>query len=110
MMYRLTELALRASTHLPLGPIDNPLNGVKPSFDFGGAFNTLWKQVLALAWGLALITAIFFIIYNIAQMGAAGDNPNRRAEAKKHVGWSFGAFGALAALGALIGAILAAVS
>lgn len=63
--------------------IDNPLGGMTPSFDFGPAFNTWWKKLVAVVWGLAILAAIVSVILAVGQMRSSDDNPMQHKQGKK---------------------------
>jgi hypothetical protein len=95
--------------------IQNPVDGLLPDFQFGGAeFTQLWQKLLAAVWALAIIVAIFYLITGLVAMaGASNDmNPNPQAHAlgrAKALG-AFIALVGLAALAVIVGVTLSFAS
>lgn len=90
--------------------IDNPLNGILPDFTiFGVQFTQLWQKLVAGAWGIAIVAAIVFLIIGLASMATAtaGSNPMEYKVGRTKAVWAGISLGLLAALGILVGAILA---
>jgi hypothetical protein len=90
--------------------IDNPLNGILPDFSiFGVQFTQLWQKLLAGAWGIAIVAAIVFLMIGLASMATAtaGSNPMEYKVGRTKAVWAGISLGLLAALGVLVGAILA---
>ena len=95
-------------TALPM--IDNPLDGIVPDFSiFGVEFTQLWQKIIAGLWGIAIILAIAFVLVGVTQMAAAtsGGNPSAYKDARNQAMWAGISLGVLAALGVIVGAILA---
>jgi len=95
-------------TALPM--IDNPLDGIVPDFSiFGVEFTQLWQKIIAGLWGIAIILAIAFVLVGVTQMAAAtsGGNPSAYKDARNQAMWAGISLGILAALGVIVGAILA---
>lgn len=93
-----------------LDSIDNPLNGILPDFTiFGVQFTQLWQKLVAGAWGIAIVAAIVFLIIGLASMATAtaGSNPMEYKVGRTKAVWAGISLGLLAALGILVGAILA---
>lgn len=92
--------------------IDNPLDGVTPNIDvFGVKFSGAIAVLLGGAWALALAFCVFFMIKNAAAWGAArqrgmSDDMEDGATGLKR---SSIAFGVVAGIGVLVGAIIAIV-
>jgi len=96
-----------------LRTIDNPLDGVLPDFTvFGAEFTELWQKLLGGLWALAIIAAVIFIIVGVVNMAHAStsNNPQEHKHAQKQAVGGGIALGVLAALGVIVGAILAAFS
>lgn len=95
---------------LTLPTIDNPLNGILPNFTiFGIQFTQLWQKLLAGAWGLAIVFAIVYLVFAIASMATAtaGSNPMEYKTGRTKAVWAGISLGLLAALGVIVGGILA---
>lgn len=113
------EILIRAGVSLESGvgraagavgsDISNPLDGVTPDFSFSSEFDALWKQLIASVWGLGLLVSIAFMVRGLVKMGHAGENPQLRDAGHKAFTQSLIAFGVLAALAIVVGAILAVV-
>jgi hypothetical protein len=96
--------------HIFLDSIDNPLNGILPNFTiFGVQFTQLWQKLVAGAWGIAIVAAVVFLIIALASMATAtaGSNPMEYKVGRTKAVWAAISLGLLAALGILVGAILA---
>lgn len=89
--------------------IANPLDGIVPDFTaFGTKFDALWKKLLGGAWAIALVVAIFYLMRGIVGIAQhkGGNHPSQVAESRSEAVRGGIAVGALAALGAIVGAIL----
>lgn len=89
-----------------LASIDNPLDNVTPSMDFGASANTLWATLLGALWGGLLIWRAVCGIKALAAYRSTKDNPMGRAEAKSELMNEVWMFGAGVALPVIIGAII----
>lgn len=90
--------------------IDNPLNGLLPNFSvFGVEFTALWQKLLTGIWGIAIVASIAFLLIGIGSMATAtaGSNPMEYKVGRTKAIWAGIALGLLAALGVIVGAILA---
>lgn len=86
--------------------VDNPLDGVAPSFDFGSSFDAWWQKLFAGLWGLAIILALVWLVVAIAAMAKAGENnAHEHAAAKKGLIRSAAALGGLLGFGVIVGLI-----
>jgi hypothetical protein len=95
---------------LPL--IDNPLNGILPNFAvFGVQFTQLWQKLIAGLWGIAIVTAVVFVIIGITSMATAtaGSNPMEYKVGRTKAVWAGIALALLAALAVIVGGILSLV-
>lgn len=105
------ELAT-ASALVVADKISNPLDGVTPNLEvFGVKFTNAITLILGGAWALALVVCIFFMIKNGASWAAArqrgmSDDMQDGATGLKR---SALAFGLVAGLGIIVGAILALI-
>ncbi|CAQ03193.1 hypothetical protein ACR8AL_09365 [Clavibacter sepedonicus] len=101
-------------TVLAEGGIPNPLDNIVPDFSiFGTKFNQLWQKILAGIWGLMLIASVLASMLGLGRMamsGGASGNPQKYQDAKSGTIVSGSAFGVLAALGVIVGAVLFFVS
>lgn len=93
----------------PAAAATNPLGGITPSLDFlGPTFNSVWARLAASIWGLLLAGSAVKLLASIYKMraarsgGYAAEMTDAMAEAKV----AGIAFGALAAGGVIVGAIL----
>lgn len=70
---------------LPAADFTNPFTGMVPLFQFGPEFDALWKKVFATFWGLLLIVAAAFLLYNLVMIARANDsgNPHEAQGSKK---------------------------
>ncbi len=104
----LTEAHTHALAYMPT-EIKNPLDGIVPDFTaFGTKFDALWKKLLGGAWAIALVVAIFYLMRGIVGIAQhkGGNHPSQVAESRSEAVRGGIAVGALAALGAIVGAIL----
>lgn len=93
------ELTIRAA-------VDNPLDGVGPSFDFGDSFSAWWQKLFAGLWGLAIIVTLVWLVVAIATMAKAGENnAHEHAAAKKGLIKSAAALAGLLGFGVIVGLI-----
>ncbi|WP_053775854.1 hypothetical protein [Clavibacter capsici] len=101
-------------TTLAEGGIPNPLDNIVPDFTiFGTKFNRLWQKIVAGIWGLGLIGSVLALMLGLTRMamsGGASGNPQKYQDAKGGTQVSGIAFGVLAALGVVVGAVLFFVS
>ncbi|CAM98463.1 hypothetical protein [Clavibacter michiganensis] len=101
-------------TTLAEGGIPNPLDNIVPDFTiFGTKFNQLWQKIIAGIWGLCLIASVLATMLGLGRMamsGGASGNPQKYQDAKGGTQVSGIAFGVLAALGVIVGAVLFFVS
>jgi phosphatidylglycerophosphate synthase len=97
-----------------LAAVPNPLDKIVPDFTiFGAQFTQLWQKLVAGLWGLAIIVAVVYLILGVGSMAAASGvnaNPMAHAEGRRKAIGAALALAVLAALGVIVGAILAAVS
>ena len=104
------ESDVAASVGVPAGY--NPIDGVNPDPSvFGIEFESTLQMVLAGVWGVALVLCVIWMAIGGAKWGMAkkqgrADDLTEGAEAFKS---SSVAFGVTAALGLVVGAILALV-
>lgn len=90
--------------------IDNPLDGILPDFNiFGVEFTELWQKLVAGLWAVAIILAVIFLIIGVTNMATAssGGSPMAYKDARTQAMWGGISLGLLAALGVIVGAILA---
>jgi hypothetical protein len=103
-----TEIVIRSAAPL----VDNPLDWTKPNFEvFGVKFKNGAALVLGGIWGLALVLIAGAFLLNLAKWGIAkkrghSDDIEEGSDGAKK---SAIAFGATAAAGVILGAILALV-
>jgi hypothetical protein len=93
--------------------IPNPLNGILPNFTlFGVQFTALWQKIIAGVWGIGIILTVIFLIIGVIQMASAsnGGNPMEYKTARNQAMWAAVSLGVLAALGVIVGAVLAVFS
>lgn len=112
-MTLLVEAQNHSLAYLPAAKIPNPLDGIMPNFTaFGTEFDALWKKLLAGVWGIALVVAIFYLIRGIVGIAQhkGGNHPSQVAESRSEAVRGGVAFGSLAALGVIVGAILTITS
>lgn len=88
----------------------NPIDPIDPNFDFG-PFTQTWQGVFAIVWGLCIVGALFYLLYNVFQMSKAqSSNPGRYASAKEDMIKSAVALGLLLSFSAVVGLIFLAVA
>ncbi len=101
-------------TTLAEGGIPNPLDNIVPDFTiFGTKFNQLWQKIMAGIWCLCLIASVLATMLGLGRMamsGGASGNPQKYQDATAGTQVSGIAFGVLAALGVIVGAVLFFVS
>lgn len=109
----LNEAHTHALAYVPAADIPNPLDGIVPNFTaFGTKFDALWKKILAGVWGIALVVAVFYLIRGIVGIAQhkGGNHPSQVAESRSEAVRGGVAFGALASLAVIVGAILTITS
>lgn len=92
---------------------ENPLDGITPNLDvFGGALNDVWARVVAGIWaaflaasGINLIAALYKI-----RKARAGGYQSELSDSMDSAKTAAVAFGAIAAAGVIMGAILFVVN
>ncbi|MEE2061755.1 hypothetical protein [Rhodococcus artemisiae] len=92
---------------------ENPLDGITPNLDvFGGALNDVWARVIAGIWaavlgaaGINLMTALYKI-----RKARAGGYQSELSDSMDAAKTAAVAFGAVAAAGVIMGAILFVVN
>lgn len=101
-----TTLHDQAMQQMIRAAIENPLDGMAPSFDFGASFDTWWQKLFGAGWGIAVIIALVYFLVAIATMAKAGENnAHEHAAAKKGLIRSGAALGCLLGFGIIVGLI-----
>lgn len=104
-----TAVVLLLSAGAASAQIQNPIDGVKPDLSvFGPAFNNVWVRVIGGIWAVALgasVVKLIMAIYKMRSMKAAG-MPAEMADAGQDFKVASIAFGCLASVGIITGAIL----
>lgn len=104
-----TTAVLLLSTGAASAAITNPLDGITPDLSvFGPAFNSVWARVVGGIWAVALgasTVKLIFALYKMRAMKAAG-MPQEMSDASGEARIAGIAFGCLASVGIIIGAIL----
>lgn len=85
---------------------DNPLNGLKPNFDFGGDANGLWKRILGAAWGLAIIGIIGWAFAAGYKMSVAQENERDHAAGKRQLTRALTSLAIVVGMPIIVGAII----
>jgi hypothetical protein len=87
---------------------ENPIGGLRPTFDFPDSFNDLWQSAFTVLWGLCIIVAIAFLVVSLVKMGKASDdgNPHEHKKGRKSAMWAGGSLIALVALVPIVGFIM----
>ncbi|WP_259349243.1 hypothetical protein [Rhodococcus sp. UFZ-B548] len=104
-----TAVVLLLSAGAASAQIQNPIDGVKPDLSvFGPAFNNVWVRVIGGIWAVALgasTVKLIFALYKMRSMKAAG-MPQEMSDASGEARIAGIAFGCLASVGIITGAIL----
>lgn len=88
---------------------NNPWSGIKPNFGvLGDSFDAVWKRVAGAAWALALAVTGAMLLRGIVTYGQSRNSyhPTQVAEASQEMKQGGIAFGAVAAFGVVLGAVL----
>jgi Type IV secretion system pilin len=102
LLHLITEAVRGAAADIP-----DPLTGVKPTFTGFGTFDTLWKKVLGVIWGLGLVVTVGFLIRGVVSYARAeGVHPTQMRDAKQEATRAGIAFAGLVALGAIVSAVI----
>ncbi|TFH68116.1 hypothetical protein [Cellulomonas sp. HD19AZ1] len=82
--------------------IESPINGLGPSFSFGGPFDTWWRSAFAAFWGLVIIGCLVFCLGSILKLRSTSDNPHAHKQGQEALKISSIALGLSVAFGVLV--------
>ncbi|WP_424948750.1 hypothetical protein [Dermatophilus congolensis] len=72
--------------HLPASPRQNPLQGIRPNFNFTPEFNSLIQKVFSTFWGLSLLGTAFFLLLALSTYGKGKHgSPTETTQAKERI-------------------------
>lgn len=96
-------LALQVQAAMPA--VVSPIDGMTPTFSFGGPFDSFWKSVFAAVWGLIIIACLLFCLMAVAQMRSSKNNPMQHQQGKESLLNSGIALGIAIAFGVIVSAV-----